>query len=56
MDIFWKDSPMDPSKNLTKFSQYTGTYATTTIDKVIEVKMLLKEKEQRIMLLEQQLA
>jgi len=33
MDIIWKDSPMDPSENLTKLSQYVGAYATTTIVK-----------------------
>lgn len=37
-------------------SQFTRAYATATIDKAIEVQMLLKEKEQRIILLEQQLA
>jgi len=34
MDILWKDSPMDPSKNLTKLSQFAGAYAMETINKV----------------------
>lgn len=51
LNIMKKDSPMDPSENLTKFSQFIGAYATKTIDKVIEVHMLLNEKEQRILLL-----
>jgi len=56
MDIVWKDLPIDPSENLTKLSQFVGVYDTTTIDKATKVQMLLKEKEQRILLLEQQLA
>lgn len=56
MDIVWKESPIDPSENPTKLSQFTGAYATKTMDKATKVQMLLKEKEQRIMLLEQQLA
>lgn len=56
MDIIWKDSPMDPSKNLRKLSQLAGAYSTETIGKVTKVQMLLKEKEQIILLLEQQLA
>lgn len=55
MDIVWKDSPMDPSQNLAKLSQYVGAYAMATIHKAIEVQMLLREKEQKVMLLEQQL-
>ena len=55
IDIVWKNSPMDPFENVTRMSQFAGAYATTTIDKVIEVQMLLKEKEQNILLLEQQL-
>ena len=56
MDVVWKDTPVNPSENLTKLSQCTGAYATTTIDKAMEFQMMLKEKEQKIMLLEQQLA
>ena len=47
--------PIDSSANLTKFSQLAGAYATTIIDKEIEVQMLLKGKEDKILSLEQQL-
>jgi len=33
MDIVWKDSPIDPSDNLTRLSQFAGAYATMTIQK-----------------------
>jgi len=55
MDIVWKDLPMDPSKNITRLSQFAGAYAMATIDKAIEVQIPLREKEQNIFLLEQQL-
>jgi len=55
MDIVWKDSPIDPSDNLTRPSQFAGAYATVTIDKETKVQMLLGEKENKILLLEQQL-
>jgi len=55
MVIVWKDSPMNPSKNVTKVLQFIGAYATTTIDKETQVQMLLKEKEHRIFLLKKQL-
>jgi len=56
MDVVWKDSPMDPSENITRLSQFIGAYATTTIDKATKVQILPKENEQRILLLEEQLA
>lgn len=40
--------PMDRLDNLTKLSQYARSYATSTIDKTIEVQLLLKEKEERV--------
>ena len=46
---------MDPSENLTRLLQFVGAYATETIDKSTKVQMLLREKEQNILLLEQQL-
>lgn len=56
LDVLWKDSPIDPSTNLTKLSQFVGAYATMTIDKETEVQMfLLREKEDKITSLEQQL-
>ena len=48
VDVLWKDSLYDPIKHLTKLSQYAGAYATATVDKATEVKMLLKQKEDRI--------
>jgi len=47
---------MDPSKDITKLLQFTRAYATITIDKETEIQMLVKEKEQSILVLEQQLA
>jgi len=41
---------------LTKLSQYAGAYTTATIDKAIEVNQSIKEKDQRITQLEEQLA
>lgn len=55
MDIVWKDSPIDPSENLTRLSQFARAYASTTIDKATDVKIFLKEKENKILLLEQHL-
>jgi len=37
MDVVWKDTPVDPLENLTKLSQFTRDYATTTINKVTKV-------------------
>ena len=37
IDVLWKDSSDDPTKHLTKLSQYAGAYATATVDKAIEV-------------------
>ena len=55
MDVIWKDSPIDPSSNLTRLSQFTGAYATTTMDKETQVQMFLREKEDKIISLEKQL-
>ena len=54
MDVVWKESPVNPSANLTRLSQFAGAYVIVTIDKG-EVKMFLKEKEDKILSLEQQL-
>ena len=56
MDVVWKDTHAGQWENLTKLLQFAWTYATTTIDKETKVQMLLMEKEQKIMLLEQKLA
>ena len=55
MDVLQKDSPIDPSANLTRMSQFASAYATMTINKETEMQMLLKEKEDKILSLEQQL-
>ena len=48
MDIVWKDTPIDPSENLTKLSQFAGAYASSMIDKEAKVGQLVREKEERI--------
>lgn len=55
LDVLWKDPSTDPSANLTRLSQVAGAYTLATIDKVVEVQSLLKEKEDRILFLEKQL-
>ena len=52
MDVVWKDSLANPTKYLTKLSQFFGAYATATIDKAEEVKLLLKQKEDKFQELE----
>lgn len=36
MDVLWKDSPIDPSANLNRLSQFAGAYAIVTMEKAIE--------------------
>ena len=48
VDILWKDPLADPTKHLTKLSQFAGAYATATIDKATEVQYLLKQIEEKI--------
>lgn len=55
LDILWQDPTTDPTKNLIKLSQITGAYTFATIDKASEVQQLLKEKEDQIQVLQQQL-
>jgi len=55
MDVLWKDSPVDPSANLTRLSLFACPYAIATIDKATEVQMLLREKGNKITLLKQPL-
>ena len=45
LDVLWKDPTTDPTENLTKLSQITGSYASANIDKSSEVRLLLTEKE-----------
>lgn len=37
MEVVWKDTPIDPLENLTKLSQFAGTYATMTINRATKV-------------------
>ena len=53
VDVLWKDSSDDPTEHLTKLSQYAGAYATATVDKATEVRILLKQKEAKVQELEQ---
>ena len=55
LDVLWPDPTTDPSENLTRLSQITGAYASATIDKASEVQMLLKDREDKILFLQQQL-
>lgn len=55
MDVLWKDPNNNPTENLTKLSQIAGAYASATIDKASEVQQLLKEQEDQIQRLQQQL-
>ena len=55
LDVLWQDPTINPTKNLTKLSQIVGAYASATIDKASEVQQLLKEKEDYIQVLQQQL-
>ena len=52
MDVVWKDSLANPTKYLTKLSQFVGAYATATIEKAEEVELLLKQKEEKVQELE----
>lgn len=47
---------MDPSKDLTKLSQYAGAYSTATIDKASEVTQLIKQKDVQMAIFEEQVA
>ena len=53
LDVLWKNPSTDPSSNLTRLSWVIGAYYLTTTNKAEEVQFLLKEKEGRILFLEQ---
>lgn len=55
MDIVWRDIPSNSTENLTRLSQFTGAYAIATMDKATEISILLREREERISQLEQQM-
>lgn len=48
VDIVWKDIPSNPAKNLTRLSQFTGTYGIANMDKATKISILLREKEENI--------
>ena len=53
VDVLWKDSSDNLTEHLTELSQYGGAYATATVDKATEVRILLKQKEAKVQELEQ---
>lgn len=55
LDVLWKEPNSNPTENLTKLSKIAGTFAFVSINKASEVQQLLKEKEDQIQLLQQQL-
>lgn len=46
-NVVWKEE-LDPSDDLTKLSQFAGAYSAATIEKALEVSLLLKTKDQEI--------
>ena len=42
MDIVWKDIHSNPIEKLTRMSQFTGAYATATMDKATKVSVFLR--------------
>jgi len=54
-NVVWKEE-FDPSDDLRKLSQYAGAYSAATLDKASEVSNLLKEKDQAITSLQEQLS
>ena len=44
MNVVWKNTEVNPSEDLTKLSQYVGSYSVATIDKPTEVNKMLKQK------------
>ena len=54
-NVIWKEE-FDPSEDLTKLSQFAGAYSAATIDKASEVSLLLKTRDQDILLLQTQLS
>ena len=51
MNMVWK-AEVNPSEDLTKLSQYVGSYTAATMDKASEVNHLMREKDQAIIQLE----
>ena len=55
MEVVWKYTPSNPINNLTWLSQFAGAYNTEKMDKADEVSILVQEKDDKIMKLQQQL-
>jgi hypothetical protein len=51
--VLWKGTQTTPDEELNRLSQFAGAYASATIDKAAEIQLLMKEKDQRIVQLEQ---
>lgn len=47
-EVLWNGSSTTPSEELGKLTQFTGAYASTTIDKATKFQELLKEKEETV--------
>ena len=54
-EAVWKDTPSNQIENLTRLSQFVGAYTAATMDKVAKVSILVQEKDDKIMQLQQQL-
>ena len=54
-EVLWKGLQSTPTKELRRLTQFIGAYASTTMNKTTEIQQLLKEKEDKIMQLEQSL-
>lgn len=55
LDVLWQDPTTNPTENLTKLYKIVGAYASAMIDKASEVQQLLKDEEDQIQVLQQQL-
>lgn len=42
--VLWKGTQRAPDEELNRLSQFTGSYASTTIDKAAEIQLVMKEK------------
>ena len=55
MEVVWKDTPSNPIENLTRLSKFAGAYTTALMDQATEVSILVQEKDDKIMHLQQKL-
>ena len=56
LNIVYKNAEVDPSEDLTKLSQYVSAYSASTIDKASEVSQLVKQKDMKITIFEEEVA